>query len=176
MGEALALRWEDVDLVNGRVLLRNTKAPKDSGRDWRVVPLRPLLARLLAKGKARAGQTGEVFQAKNNWRRAFLDVCRGYSEIKDPESGERVKKKRTGIDGIRLHDLRHTFASHMVMSGAPLDVVRDLLGHSTVRMTEKYAHLAPERHRWAIGLLRGARRDESGVRAVSKGREAREAG
>ena len=51
-------------------------------------------------------------------------------------------RKRAGIDDVRLHDLRHTFASHAVMQDVPLPVVARLLGHSQTTMTLRYAHVA----------------------------------
>ena len=56
---------------------------------------------------------------------------------------------------ICFHGLRHTFASWLVQAGVPLPEVRDLLGHSSVEMTERYAHLAPERLKRAVGRLEG---------------------
>jgi site-specific recombinase XerD len=50
----------------------------------------------------------------------------------------------TGTDHIRWHDLRHTFASHMVMAGVSIPKLQQLLGHATIQMTMRYAHLAPE--------------------------------
>ena len=51
-------------------------------------------------------------------------------------------RRNAGLEDVRLHDLRHTFASHAVMNGVPIPVVSRLLGHSTVRMTLRYAHFA----------------------------------
>jgi integrase len=58
-----------------------------------------------------------------------------------------------GIEDFHIHDLRHTCASWLVMSGAPIYEVRDLLGHSTVMMSERYAHLAPEALRSTVSRL-----------------------
>ena len=51
-------------------------------------------------------------------------------------------RREAGIEDVRLHDLRHTMASHAVMNGVPVPVVSRLLGHSSVQMTLRYAHLA----------------------------------
>jgi len=61
--------------------------------------------------------------------------------------------ERAEIANFRIHDLRHTCAAWLVSAGVPLAEVRDLLGHTTVRMTERYAHLAPENVRAAVALL-----------------------
>lgn len=52
-------------------------------------------------------------------------------------------RRRAGLYNVRLHDLRHTFASHLVMSGVDLTTVQTLLGHLEQRMTERYSHLSP---------------------------------
>lgn len=75
-----------------------------------------------------AQKSGKVFTiSRNNIRRKFERAC---------ELAE--------IGHCRIHDLRHTFASHLVMAGTPLNTVRELLGHTSMTMTLKYSHLAPE--------------------------------
>ena len=69
-------------------------------------------------------------------------------------------RREAGVEDCRLHDLRHTHASHAVMNGVPVPVVSRLLGHSNVRMTLRYTHLgdheieaAAERVGRAIGAI-----------------------
>ena len=79
--------------------------------------------------------------------------------------------RKAGIENFRIHDLRHTCAAWLVTAGVPLTEVRDLLGHSTVNMTERYAHLAPENIRAAVKLLEG---DQSRSGHVSEQKETKE--
>ena len=66
--------------------------------------------------------------------------------------------KKAGIRLIGWHVLRHTFASHLAMQGASMKVIQDLLGHASIVMTMRYAHLAPEVARDAVRLLDADRR------------------
>jgi integrase len=69
------------------------------------------------------------------------------------QNGFQAACKRARIADFRVHDLRHTCASWLVQGGVPLLEVAKLLGHSTIEMTERYAHLAPENLRAAVGVL-----------------------
>ena len=80
----------------------------------------------------------------------------------DPVSGkpyQDVKRsfntacKRAGIRDFHFHDLRHTFASHLIMAGIDITTVKELLGHKTLTMTLSYAHLAPSHKVKAVDIL-----------------------
>ncbi|MDO7909361.1 site-specific integrase [Pseudomonas sp. 22-AL-CL-001] len=71
----------------------------------------------------------------------------------DLSEGFEAACEKAKISDFRLHDLRHTCAAWLVSAGVPLIEVKDPLGHSTVMMTERYAHLAPARVRDAIRVL-----------------------
>jgi len=75
---------------------------------------------------------------------------KGYVEV---GKAFRSACRRAGIKGVRFHDLRHTFASRLLARGADIITVRDLLGHSSVKLTERYTHSGGEQKRRAVDLL-----------------------
>ncbi len=144
-GELLGLRWEDVDLVAGRItvrrnIVRGRVGPPKSGKP-REVPLSP---ETLGSLKSHRHLRGELVFCDLGGRPLTKGECKHplWSTC-----------KRAGLRRIGWHVLRHTFASHLVMRGAPLKAVQELLGHATITMTMRYAHLAPEVVRDAVHLL-----------------------
>ncbi len=156
-GELLWLEWKRVDLSGGLFYLegQHTKTGKR-----RSIPLNQNARRVLvnrARFRAEHCPTSPwVFCNKKGERiglvrRSFMTAC-----------------ERAGIEDFRIHDLRHCCAAWLVSAGVPLTEVRDLLGHSTVRMTERYAHLAPENVRAAVARLDNMSRFGHGQQTDSK--------
>lgn len=85
--------------------------------------------------------------------------------LKDIKRSFRTVLKKAGIKDFHFHDLRHTSASYMVMRGASLKAVQEHLGHTSLTMTQRYAHLSPEFQRSEVEKLSGV---FSGVTADSK--------
>ncbi|MEE4277914.1 MAG: site-specific integrase [Halieaceae bacterium] len=143
-GELLGLEWSRVDSNNAMIHLEamHTKAGRRRG-----VPLnRQAQDALLVLKRYRATHC-----PSSRWV-----ICRADGErIYSVATGFRNACARAGITDFRFHDLRHTCAAWLVQSGVPLTQVRDVLGHSTVTMTERYAHLAPDNIRTAVAALDG---------------------
>jgi site-specific recombinase XerD len=73
-----------------------------------------------------------------------------------------------GIKNFRWHDLRHTFASRLRMKGTPLEDIADLLGHKSLTMTRRYAHLGPNKLHAVVSLLKPSDpRSDTGQNEVS---------
>ena len=121
-GEIMGLRWSEVR-EDGLALTDAKTGP-------RTVPLSSRARRILDRQPR--GRSAFVFPSPRNParpRRPYLPLW------------DRIRKEAC-IEDVRLHDLRHTMASHAVMNGVPVPVVSRLLGHSNVQMTLRYAHLA----------------------------------
>jgi integrase len=140
--EMLKLEWNRVDLKDNRLYLEgeHTKSGKR-----RLIPLNTEARQaLLGRAHFRAQYCPAspwVFAHKNGERVQYM------------QNGFEAACARAGIKDFRVHDMRHTFASWLVSAGVPLVEVRDLLGHSTIEMTERYAHLAPDNHVRAVSVL-----------------------
>ena len=62
-------------------------------------------------------------------------------------------RRKGGLENVRFHDLRYTFASHLMMAGVDLMTVKELLGHKSIKMTERYSHLSPGHKANAMAAL-----------------------
>jgi len=134
--EILRLEWSRVDLKNRIILLDKTK-----NGERREIPINDILFNCLS-GIVRNIKTDFVFYNP--------DTLKPYYDIK--KSFATALKKSKIID-FRFHDLRHTFASSLVMSGADLASIQKLLGHKDIKMTLRYSHLSSVHLKDAVGLL-----------------------
>ncbi len=138
-GELFNLRWTDSDL-NGRVVTIQGDGAKSG--DTRHIPI-----------------NGEAFATLVAWRNQTKN---NELVFPSPVTGDRLDNIYTSwgklmdnakLINFRFHDLRHHFASSLVMRGVDLNTVRELLGHADIAMTLRYAHLAPEHKASAVALL-----------------------
>jgi len=137
-GEILGLEWERVDFARGVLVLERTK-----NGEPREVPMNRAVYDALTAPAPQAGREGPIFRKRSGatWgqiRTAFTTAL-----------------TKAGIADFRFHDLRHTCASHLIMSGASLKDVQEILGHKDFRMTLRYSHLSPAHLRKAVALLDG---------------------
>lgn len=142
--ELLQLQFKSVDLKR-RILTIEGHTTKTGKR--RYLPINRAAALVFDRRQAYR----EINCPASPWVFAKRDGKR----IKYPENAFRIAVENAGITDFRVHDLRHTFASWLVSEGVELIKVRDLLGHSSIRMTERYAHLAPYRLHEAVSVLDG---------------------
>ena len=136
-GEILNLKWEQIDLEAKEIRVKSTKSGKS-----RVVDVNSLLVDELEKLKKESRGSQHI----------FLNPRTGkpYGKLQTSFDGA---CRRAGIKGLRFHDLRHTFASRLVERGVDLIRVKDLLGHSSVKVTERYTHANREERKKAVELL-----------------------
>ena len=127
--EVLTLRWDDIDRTVGELRLRDSKTGPQR------VPLTPAVERVLARIPRIEG---------NPWVIAGQDRGERLNRI-DPFWNK--LRARAGLEDVRLHDFRHSFASQALEIGESLPVIARLLGHRTVTTTAKYAHLARDTER-----------------------------
>jgi integrase len=141
-GSLFGLEWRDVDFSKNLLTIREDI---DKSEEIRHMPMNDTAYDVLSKWKEQSGkikpnslvfpspQTGKKFNTcKTAWRNLL---------------------KRANISNFRWHDMRHDFASQLVMAGVDLNTVRDLMGHADIKMTLRYAHLAPENRLHAVKVL-----------------------
>lgn len=134
-GEQYSLRWDDVDLVNGVITIAKGKGDKK-----RYLPINPDALAALASLKRSGNGSGSVCpggMTKRGYQARWFERAAAAA----------------GINDFRWHDLRHTFASRLRMRGVELATIKELLGHTTLQMVLRYAHLAPGYLKAAVDTL-----------------------
>jgi integrase len=137
-GEILSLDWQNVDLIHKNLTIMSENAK--SGKT-RHIPLNTEAFETLKKWKGDPSAVGFVFKGQDG--KPLLEIRKSWATVLD------IAK----IENFRFHDLRHHFASRLVMASVDLNTVRELLGHSDLTMTLRYAHLAPEHKAAAVNLI-----------------------
>ena len=133
--EILTLRWDDVDHKSGELRLRDSKTGA------RMVPLTPTAAAVLA-GIARVPGNPWVFATgKSNGHLSHLSYA--WYRVRD----------RAGLDDVRIHDLRHSYASRALALGESLTMIGRLLGHTDAGSTARYAHLARDAEKVSAAVV-----------------------
>ncbi len=127
-GEIISLEWNNIDLKNNVITLKhtNTKSKKD-----RKIPINSVMRKLLLELKIQRDGNEYVFlnsdrkpyTRQDSLNRTFQNALR-----------------KSEIEGLRFHDLRHTCATRMIENGANIVAVKEILGHSSLDMTMRYAH------------------------------------
>jgi integrase len=139
--ELLNLEWSRVDWNHGLLLL---EAKHTKSRRRRTVPLNADALKTLDRMRRWQESMGLETPWVFGWEKGRIGSLK---------TGWRLALRRAGIENFRIHDLRHTFASWLVMQGVSIYIVKELLGHASVRQTEIYAHLTPDQGMKAVQQL-----------------------
>jgi integrase len=134
-GEIVHIRWEDIDFKNRIIYIGNTK-----NGEKRETPINDRLTETL-KSINRNEVSPYVFCDKDG--KPYYRFGKSFA----------TALSKAGIKDFRFHDLRHTFASNLVMEGIDLATVRELLGHKSIEMTLRYSHLSPDHRSRAVKVM-----------------------
>jgi integrase len=125
LGEIFNLKSGDLDFTTGSIVIRDSK----NGQP-RHIPMDSTVRDLLS-GYIPTSESPYIFPSASGGR------------LNTVQKAFRNARTRAEMPGLHFHDLRHTFASQWVMSGGDLYVLKDILGHKSIVMTQRYAHLSP---------------------------------
>ena len=161
-GELFGLRWQDVNFATGVITI-----PRSKHGEARHVPMNQVVRETLRTLPSRlrseyvfASKVGTALNPDNFIHRVFEPALR-----------------RAKIEDFRFHDLRHTFASRLVMAGVDLMTVKELMGHKDIRMTLRYSHLSPGHLKEAVEVLgKGIIRGQTGTRTGTEAKVPSSAG
>lgn len=135
-GELFALTWKDIDFEREELRVRRSK-----GKRFRVIPLNDLVLQALRE-HPRHITSSVLFHNPDG------------SGWKDIRGSFNATLTKAGLPPIRIHDLRHSFFSNLVMAGEDLRTVQELAGHRSITATMRYAHLSPGRLKESVTKLK----------------------
>lgn len=135
IGELVSLKWKDVDMKQEIITVSDTK-----NNETRYVDINKVVAEVLSKIEKTSEGEYVFAGGKENSHISASYISHLFAKT----------AKKVGIQGCTFHDTRHTFASWLVMQGANLKTVQELMGHKDFKMTLRYAHLSPEYRKSAV--------------------------
>jgi len=133
--EIFGLKWRDIHLENGIIYIPQTK----SG-ERQQVPMSDIVKKTLI-GVLK--HPGSAYIFCNEDGRPYTNVRKSFD----------TALEKCGIIDFHFHDLRHTFASQLVMAGVDIKTVQELMRHKSIEMTMRYAHLSPDHKKKAVDIL-----------------------
>jgi len=148
-GELASLRWEDVDFYTGTLRIRESK----SG-EGRRVPMNSVVREALQEvRRAQIQKAREQAEGEREILSEYVFCAPQGGFLHNFKRDWHPTLLRAGIVEFRWHDTRHTAASRLVMAGVDLYTVKEILGHKTIIMTQRYSHLSPGHQRMALEKL-----------------------
>lgn len=154
--ELLSMKWDQIR--NGFIYLEAAMVKSGKGRQ---IPINDRLEQVF-KELRHKNQIKSPFMFCDAKGRRYYDVKKSFASA----------CRKSGIEKFRFHDLRHTFASHLVMNGVGLKAVQELLGHADLKMTMRYAHLSQAHLKDAVSVLNklggGAEKKNECLKSVHK--------
>lgn len=160
-GEIHKLTWGDIDLKNSTIFVRDPKNTRN-----RYAFISEDVEAMLKRRYQGQATSDLIFPTYDGKPRMWVSdtFARTVDDLGLNNTGEIIKNKNGELVPVRItdarqkvvfHTLRHTFASWLVQQGTPLYTVAELMGHSTIEMTRRYSHLAPDNLRKAAFSLQG---------------------
>jgi integrase len=145
LSEQYGLQWDCVDLERHQITI-----PRSKHGGIRYIPLDDTATSALIALRSRGNGSGPVLVTG--------EAGHGYlvgHALKTPKEWFTAACRKAGVENFSWHCLRHTFASRLVMAGVGLRAVQELMGHKTIAMTCRYAHLSPDHQAEAVRRLDG---------------------
>ncbi|MFH1618621.1 MAG: tyrosine-type recombinase/integrase [bacterium] len=139
--ELINLTWNDLDFRQKLLIVQSKEGWNPKDYEVRHIPLNERLLNIL--GSLNKNNSRYIFSNKNGERLIGNVLTRDFRKL----------AKSCGIKNASIHTLRHTFASYLVMNGVDVYTVQKLLGHSSIKTTEIYAHMAPDYLKSAVSRL-----------------------